>query len=105
MSGERPAAALISGNNHLNVTASEETDYVYDGAGSVISSTYDHYGPGGAAELSIRNELHIDFAGRAHRNFFKVGSGTNTELRRDYYDARGRLAITAQGRAPGSPKA
>lgn len=84
-----------TGNNHLNLTATETTVNAYDGADNLITSTYNHAGVSGTAPISSTH--YYDFAGRNSSNTFQVGSGSNTVLNSFVYDEKGNVATKYQG--------
>ena len=84
------------GNNHLNISARERTDYTYDGAGNVLRSTYGHRDPNQVL-INVTSEHHYDFAGRAYKSFFQLGSGARTQLSELVFNLTGQVATKYQG--------
>ena len=85
-----------TGNNHLDLTASEGTMYAYDGANNVVASTYDHVVNG--TTRTIRSEHHFDHAGRNVANYFGPEAGSLTQFNEISYDLKGRAIQSKQGR-------
>lgn len=87
-----------TGNNHLRLplTAPEVTSYEYDGATNVTESTYNH--KNGASVIPIVAEHNYNFAGRAIRNFIKIGQGVKTQLNHLDYDHLGNIVVRYQGK-------
>lgn len=87
-----------TGNNHLdpNLSNSESTSYVYDGAMNLTSSTYNHRRLNGGS-LAITSDHEYDHAGRNTKNYFKVGSGSRRQLNKLVYDEKGNVKTKYQG--------
>ena len=84
-----------TGNNHLNLGASETTTYTYDAAGNITTSSYQHQGPSNSH--TIKEQHYYDFAGRNSKNFFRIDNGTNHQLNAFEYNVEGQVKTKYQG--------
>ena len=89
----------VTSNNHLNLSFSDITTNVYDGAQQLIRSTLDHSTPGHTH--TVINSQHLDHTGRRESSIISI-DGVSTTLNQMTYDHKDRLithkvGLTASG--------
>ena len=85
-----------SSNNHVNTgTGSESTTFLYDGAGNVTRTTYNHSAHGTTKTIrSTQTYLH---AGQPKLSYFRVDSGTDQIISSKKFDHKGQMINNYQG--------